>query len=163
MERVGSSDDSDLECRVCRCGPDSDRLLYSPCLCSGSIGLVHQDCLETWLNHSSKEKCELCGFKYQFSPQYAASTPKSLPLHILFFTLMNKLFSDYIPWGVHFLFAGFIWLGVVPFFTCQLYRIWMKFDTFTLATLFQRLQKDTITGFVLTAFIVLTFVVMVRF
>ena len=35
----------ELECRVCRSSGD-ERPLYSPCKCSGSVGKVHQDCLE---------------------------------------------------------------------------------------------------------------------
>eukprot|EP01035_Chromulina_nebulosa_P019222 gene19222-25073_t len=65
-----------LECRVCRCGPEDERPLYQPCLCSGSIALVHQDCLETWLQHSNKDKCELCSTKYVFTPEYAADAPE---------------------------------------------------------------------------------------
>lgn len=32
--------EEELECRVCR--TVDDRPLFSPCLCNGSIGLVHQ-------------------------------------------------------------------------------------------------------------------------
>ncbi|MCP9260373.1 E3 ubiquitin-protein ligase MARCH6 [Dirofilaria immitis] len=36
-------------CRVCRSAGDS--ALYYPCLCTGSIKYVHQDCLLEWLKH----------------------------------------------------------------------------------------------------------------
>jgi len=42
------------ECRVCRSNSEDGRPLFMPCLCNGSIGLVHQDCLEAWLTHSRK-------------------------------------------------------------------------------------------------------------
>ena len=61
MDNDGSSqiidDSNDIdsrECRVCRSNSEDGRPLFTPCLCSGSIGLVHQDCLEAWLAHSKK-------------------------------------------------------------------------------------------------------------
>lgn len=49
-----ASEAVELECRVCRLGPEQDRPLYAPCLCAGSILFCHQDCLEMWLSHSGK-------------------------------------------------------------------------------------------------------------
>ena len=49
-----NNDFDSRECRVCRSNSEDGRPLFTPCLCSGSIGLVHQDCLEAWLTHSKK-------------------------------------------------------------------------------------------------------------
>ena len=163
MKPAENSEDTELECRVCRSGPDIPlRPLYSPCLCSGSIGLVHQDCLETWLTHSRKDKCELCGVKYQFSRQYAENTPKILSIGILFTTMTKKAVKDYLPFTIRMFTAGAVWLIFVPLLTCQLYRMWMRLDTLMDTSFYQRAKKDTISGFVLASFVVLTFIVMVR-
>ncbi len=157
-----STDDGELECRVCRSGQDlPNRPLYSPCLCTGSIGLVHQDCLENWLQHSQKEKCELCGRKYQFSPEYAKDTPKVLSLNIMIKTMLKRLIFIHIPLCFRVVAAFVVWFGVVPFCTSQLYRVWMHLDSFSANKLFSRMSKDAVSGFVLTAFIILTFIIMV--
>lgn len=157
-------DESELECRVCRMGIDlPNRILYTPCLCSGSIGLVHQDCLEAWLAHSNKDKCELCGLKYQFTPQYADNTPTEIPVHVMAFTIVKKALKDYIPCVFNFVLAIIVWLKIVPFFTCQLFRMWMRLDSFTIDGMQSRIYQDTTTGIVLTGFIILTFIVMVGF
>ena len=46
--------DYEIECRVCR---GSEGIMYSPCKCSGSIGMVHQECLEQWL-HIKRVCCQ---------------------------------------------------------------------------------------------------------
>mmetsp|Transcript_32155 Transcript_32155/g.44589 ORF Transcript_32155/g.44589 Transcript_32155/m.44589 type:complete len:302 (+) Transcript_32155:136-1041(+) len=54
-------------CRICFDGEDSGRL-FSPCLCRGSVGQVHIDCLNSWRSMSSNPlsfyKCDQCGYKY---------------------------------------------------------------------------------------------------
>lgn len=37
------------ECRVCRSPAEEGRPLLRPCKCSGSMGMVHQECLISWL------------------------------------------------------------------------------------------------------------------
>ena len=64
-----NNDEESRECRVCRCNSEDGRPLYTPCLCSGSIGLVHQDCLEAWLLHS-KKVLQLCGIFFLFLMLY---------------------------------------------------------------------------------------------
>ena len=46
-------------CRICRLPATEEKNLFSPCKCSGSIKYVHQDCLLSWLKHSSRQKCEV--------------------------------------------------------------------------------------------------------
>jgi len=46
-------------CRICHDG-ETGEVLISPCDCSGSVGLVHQSCLEKWLSSAQFDTCELC-------------------------------------------------------------------------------------------------------
>eukprot|EP01043_Picozoa_sp_COSAG02_P071196 COSAG02_NODE_12911_length_1473_cov_1.591703_1_plen_307_part_01 len=48
-----SSDEEEPVCRICRMEAEEDWPLFFPCKCSGSIKWVHQDCLQTWMKHSS--------------------------------------------------------------------------------------------------------------
>ena len=41
-------------CRVCRCEGSSERPLFHPCICTGSIKYIHQECLLQWLRYSKK-------------------------------------------------------------------------------------------------------------
>ncbi|XP_023218513.1 E3 ubiquitin-protein ligase MARCH2-like [Centruroides sculpturatus] len=45
------------KCRICLADEGN---LISPCLCKGSVGLVHKNCLETWLENRNVDSCELC-------------------------------------------------------------------------------------------------------
>lgn len=55
-------------CRVCRSEGSPDRPLFYPCVCTGSIKYIHQDCLVQWLRYSRKEYCELCNHRFSFTP-----------------------------------------------------------------------------------------------
>jgi hypothetical protein len=59
-EVAGAQDDEDV-CRICRVEGSSDDPLFFPCLCSGSIKYVHQQCLQDWLSHSGNTHCEVGG------------------------------------------------------------------------------------------------------
>lgn len=49
-ENLTEVDDDDEDvCRVCRCPAEPGRPLFTPCKCSGSMGMTHQDCLTSWL------------------------------------------------------------------------------------------------------------------
>ena len=48
---------SAVKCKICI---DEGDLIQSPCNCTGSVGLVHATCLETWLSSSNTRECELC-------------------------------------------------------------------------------------------------------
>ncbi|XP_023218508.1 E3 ubiquitin-protein ligase MARCH2-like [Centruroides sculpturatus] len=49
--------DSTTKCRICLADEGN---LISPCLCKGSVGFVHKNCLETWLENRNVDSCELC-------------------------------------------------------------------------------------------------------
>lgn len=164
--------EDELECRVCRGGSDLPlRPLFSPCLCSGSIGLVHQDCLEAWLEHSRKESCELCKQKYSFDPEYSKETPDVIPFKILLYSGFKKLFVDVLPFMIRILLAILLWLVFAPLCTSWMYKIWFRsiflfsevnyYNDYS--ALGNMLFKDSTTGLVLMGVIAISFIVLVRF
>ena len=74
-------------CRICGEGEEIDEPLFHPCKCTGSIRHIHEMCLVRWLSikatgrsgdYVAKDlysvqgmKCELCGYNFQFAPEYA--------------------------------------------------------------------------------------------
>ncbi|KAL4227380.1 E3 ubiquitin-protein ligase march2 [Mactra antiquata] len=52
-----------IVCRICH-EDDTAEVLVSPCYCSGSMGLLHVSCLQTWLGTSNKTTCEICNFQF---------------------------------------------------------------------------------------------------
>lgn len=171
-------EDTELECRVCRGGPDPPlRPLFSPCLCSGSIGLVHQDCLEAWLEHSHKETCELCKTKYTFDPEYAENVPEIIPTNILIHSGLKTILFQILPFIFRVLLAIILWLFVAPLYTSWIYKIWLRSDYFETIfifavfsentfykdplSLFAVLFKDSTTGLVLMGVIAISCIVLV--
>jgi len=61
-----SKTSSGIFCRICHDGENSERLI-SPCMCSGSMALVHRTCIEKWLSTANNDNCELCHHKYVIS------------------------------------------------------------------------------------------------
>lgn len=52
-------------CRICY-EQEGKEKLFSPCMCSGSMGFVHMTCIEKWTKTSLSEQCEICHAKYTF-------------------------------------------------------------------------------------------------
>ena len=103
----------ELECRVCRGSAEPDRPLFYPCLCSGSIMYCHQDCLEQWLSHSKKDKCEVCDSKYRFTTVYMDDAPSIVPIYRLLTSGLKIVFVRFIPLVLRVLLALCMWLCVV--------------------------------------------------
>jgi len=62
-----SSIKSEKICRICHCGVEDEEFI-SPCKCTGSLGFIHQTCLQSWLNisgKSNKKQCELCHYDFK--------------------------------------------------------------------------------------------------
>ena len=61
-------DRSEGQCRICLGGIEEGRLI-SPCLCRGTVRLVHVECLNAWrqasANPASLVRCDQCGYKYR--------------------------------------------------------------------------------------------------
>lgn len=118
-EKAHHEDDSDHHmCRVCR--SDEGNLFY-PCLCTGSIKYVHQECLMEWLKYSKKEVCELCNYKYSFQPIYRSDMPKALPvLEIIKGIALNvgRMLKTWVVYTIVLI----AWLGIVPLTAARIYQ-----------------------------------------
>uniref|UniRef100_A0A5K3EMC7 RING-type E3 ubiquitin transferase n=1 Tax=Mesocestoides corti TaxID=53468 RepID=A0A5K3EMC7_MESCO len=146
-------DDVDF-CRVCRCEGTPSQPLFYPCLCTGSIKYVHQECLVQWLQYSKRQTCELCSHRFTFKPVYAPHTPSVVPLGVLFFGLLTALRNVVIRF-VHFLAVIISWLFVVPLTVCRIYRCFFSGSLASLLSLpldilsTERVIQDCIQGFLI--------------
>ena len=63
-----AADDSEPICRICYAGAEAGRL-FSPCLCTGTMGHVHVRCLSEWRTQSANPRsfytCDQCGYAYR--------------------------------------------------------------------------------------------------
>ncbi|ORY29145.1 hypothetical protein BCR39DRAFT_532887 [Naematelia encephala] len=113
-------------CRVCRVeGDDDDPLIY-PCKCSGSVRYVHPSCFKSWLAHSQKQRCEICGHPYTFSKIYQSYIPSTIPF--LVYLRQAGLFLQRIAYNVvRVELAILAWLVVLP--SCNMFTlqgvVWM--------------------------------------
>lgn len=108
-------------CRVCRCEAQSDRPLFHPCICTGSIKWIHQDCLMQWMRYSRKEYCELCGHRFSFTPIYSPDMPRVLPLKYVAGGLLSSV-GTAVKYWIHYSMVAVAWLGVVPLTSYRTYR-----------------------------------------
>uniref|UniRef100_A0A914KP20 RING-type E3 ubiquitin transferase n=1 Tax=Meloidogyne incognita TaxID=6306 RepID=A0A914KP20_MELIC len=113
------SGDMDI-CRVCRLtGNDA---LYHPCLCTGSIKYIHQDCLLQWLKYSKKDVCELCNHKFSFRLLYRADMPERLPLRDLLRGIF-MIVARFLRLGFTYTLVLTCWLGLVPLMAARTHRL----------------------------------------
>lgn len=108
-------------CRVCRSEGVADRPLFHPCICTGSIKWIHQECLVQWMRYSRKEYCELCGHRFSFTPIYSPDMPRRLPLKDLAAGLLSSI-ATAVKYWFHYTLVATAWLGVVPLTACRIYR-----------------------------------------
>ncbi|CAG9812916.1 unnamed protein product [Phaedon cochleariae] len=108
-------------CRVCISEGLPDRPLFHPCICTGSIKWIHQECLVQWMRYSRKEFCELCGYRFSFTPIYSPDMPRRLPLKDLAAGLLSSV-ATAVKYWFHYTLVGTAWLGIVPLTACRIYR-----------------------------------------
>ncbi|VVC37801.1 Zinc finger, RING-CH-type,Zinc finger, RING/FYVE/PHD-type [Cinara cedri] len=108
-------------CRVCRSEGMPERPLFHPCICTGSIKYIHQECLVQWMHYSRKEYCELCSYQFSFTPIYAPDMPRRLPIKDVAAGVTSSVLTG-IKYWLHFTLVGLAWLCVVPFTACRIYR-----------------------------------------
>ncbi|XP_026762905.1 E3 ubiquitin-protein ligase MARCHF6 [Galleria mellonella] len=108
-------------CRFCRSEASSDRPLFHPCICTGSIKWIHQECLVQWMRYSRKEICELCGHRFSFMPIYSPDMPRRLPIRDVVGGLVTSVASAVKDW-LHYTLVAIAWLGIVPLTACRTYR-----------------------------------------
>ncbi|KAK6645554.1 hypothetical protein RUM43_001831 [Polyplax serrata] len=108
-------------CRVCRSEGLPDRPLFHPCICTGSIKWIHQECLVQWMRYSRKEYCELCSHRFSFTPIYSPDMPRRLPLRDVAGGLLSSI-ATAVKYWLHYTLVAVAWLGVVPLTACRTYR-----------------------------------------
>uniref|UniRef100_A0A4W3GFG4 E3 ubiquitin-protein ligase MARCHF6 n=1 Tax=Callorhinchus milii TaxID=7868 RepID=A0A4W3GFG4_CALMI len=121
-------------CRVCRSEGTMDKPLYHPCVCTGSIKFIHQECLVQWLKHSRKEYCELCKHRFAFTPIYSPDMPSRLPIQDICAGLVTSI-GTAIRYWFHYTLVAFAWLGVVPLTACRIYKCLFTGSVSSLLTL----------------------------
>ncbi|XP_047224074.1 E3 ubiquitin-protein ligase MARCHF6-like isoform X2 [Girardinichthys multiradiatus] len=121
-------------CRVCRSEGTQEKPLYHPCVCTGSIKFIHQECLLQWLKHSRKEYCELCKHRFAFTPIYSPDMPSRLPVQDIFAGLATSI-GTAIRYWFHYTLVAFAWLGVVPLTACRIYKCLFTGSVSSLLTL----------------------------
>jgi E3 ubiquitin-protein ligase MARCH6 len=139
--------------------------LFSPCKCSGSIGLTHQDCLASWLQVQRLDgRCELCSTKFRFAPQYAEGAPEQLPLYEVILGLSRSAVAKWLPWGLRIATALGLWLFVVPLATAYSYIGWLHSPS-AISKRWHRdfVLSDTISGAVIAGIIVISFLSLMSF
>ncbi|CAM8994149.1 unnamed protein product [Rhodiola kirilowii] len=114
-------EDEDV-CRICRNPGDAENPLRYPCVCSGSIKYVHQDCLLQWLNHSNNRQCEVCKHAFSFSPVYADNAPARLPVQE-FVVGMGMKACHVLQFFVRLGFVLTVWILIIPFITFWIWRL----------------------------------------
>ncbi|EEB18578.1 ssm4 protein, putative [Pediculus humanus corporis] len=117
---MDDSSNSDI-CRVCRSEGLPDRPLFHPCICTGSIKWIHQECLMQWMRYSRKEYCELCSHRFSFTPIYSPDMPRRLPLRDVAGGLLSSI-ATAVKYWFHYTLVAIAWLGVVPLTACRTYR-----------------------------------------
>uniref|UniRef100_A0AAQ6A944 E3 ubiquitin-protein ligase MARCHF6 n=1 Tax=Amphiprion ocellaris TaxID=80972 RepID=A0AAQ6A944_AMPOC len=130
---MDTAEEADI-CRVCRSEGTQDKPLYHPCVCTGSIKFIHQECLLQWLKHSRKEYCELCKHQFAFTPIYSPDMPSRLPVQDIFAGLVTSI-GTAIRYWFHYTLVAFAWLGVVPLTACRIYKCLFTGSVSSLLTL----------------------------
>jgi E3 ubiquitin-protein ligase MARCH6 len=142
------------------------RPLYHPCICSGSIGLTHQDCLQSWLQVQRGDgSCELCKTKFRFAPKYAPNAPAKLSTHAIITGILRRTIAKWLPFTIRSLFAASLWLIVAPLLTAYLYHGWMARPSIVLDRMRSRntIVTDLISGGVVACCIIISFLSLMSF
>ena len=111
-------------CRICHDENSAEAPLFSPCLCSGSIKHIHQDCLMQWLKAKSNDmvnrKCELCQETFVFHPVYKNNNngennnePPSLSVFEFVGGILPR-FSAFLRSSLSLLMDASLWLIAMP-------------------------------------------------
>ena len=129
--------DDEIVCRICRCESTPESPLRQPCRCTGSVGLIHASCLESWLSQSNRVACELCAYKYRWRVGLLPDAPKRLPAHLLLRAAIVDVFrvGNACAVGAVILVCWCVVLLVVSTTT----RAWLHLPSLTFATVRERL------------------------
>jgi len=160
---LDEEEEEEDECRVCRGPAEDGRPLLQPCKCSGSMGMVHQECLISWLEVTRGDgRCEICKTKFCFDPQYAENTPDRLPAHEVILGLSSRFLAKWLPLALRICFAIFLWLVVAPYLTNCLYLGWIIRPS-SILTRQETILSDIVSGAVMGATIIISFLSLMSF
>lgn len=172
MEDPTVLEEDEPECRVCRGSSEPpDHVLYRACKCSGSIGWVHQDCLQSWLQvmvdngrASRSNQCEVCHYTFRFEPLYAEHTPEHLSVGLVVLGVTRRLVQGWLPTALRVLACLAVWLGVMPLLTAHLYLSWVHKPSVLVQRLnWDCLALDWVGGLVVAALIIISFLSLMNF
>ncbi|TKR87427.1 hypothetical protein L596_011827 [Steinernema carpocapsae] len=87
--------------RLCRICQSETGQMVRPCACAGTMGDIHETCLNTWVQQSQKDTCEICKERYAktgkiFLPFKQWKTPRIGPKplrELLAFSLLLSSFA----------------------------------------------------------------------
>ena len=74
-----------------------------------------------WLKYSKKEFCELCNYRFSFTPIYSPDMPQRIPVLLVMSGLLSTVVRAVKFW-LHYTLVAVAWLGVVPLTACRIYR-----------------------------------------
>merc|ERR1711976_96676 len=71
----GSLKDGKPMCRICHSNSginktSGSRDLITPCKCSGTLKMVHRNCLERWVRTADTKSCELCHYRFDMKSSF---------------------------------------------------------------------------------------------
>jgi E3 ubiquitin-protein ligase DOA10 len=115
MENQGRESPVEQDEEVCRICRGSEKPLFHPCKCSGSIRFVHEKCLQKWINQCNATHCELCNYEFEFLKVYKKPKVKKCTWRYIL-ARFTSLFSNLGKLGKYLL-AAILWLIVLPFAT----------------------------------------------
>ena len=117
-----------------------------------------------WLDHSGKDRCELCGVEFAFAPVYAEGAPDRLPMSQLIGAGLQYIYASLLPLVLRICASTLLWLGVAPLATCMLYRAWIhRPSELPVAWSGARLLEELASGLVVVAAIVVSFLSLLSF
>jgi E3 ubiquitin-protein ligase DOA10 len=110
-------------------------------------------------------RCELCKVKFHFAPQYAENAPEHLSVPEVLLGLARRAVARWLPFLLRLSFCISLWLVVAPLLSAYLYLLWMKRN---FSCIIERLQwsllpADTVSGAVLAATILISFLSLMSF
>ncbi|KAL1472979.1 hypothetical protein MTO96_039023 [Rhipicephalus appendiculatus] len=95
VDSISLSSDGLPACRICFFGGGKEPLI-EPCNCRGTIGFVHRDCLELWIQRTLDAKCQICHFQYivrkQAKPAWCLLSDAKACRPVLGYLVMGVLF-----------------------------------------------------------------------
>lgn len=142
------------------------RSLFSPCRCSGSIGLVHQDCLKEWLTSKATrgQKCELCSTTFLFAPKYVDGAPERLPFHELVTGIVHRGFDRWLPFLLRAMLSAVLWLFILPLATAYLYYGWLHHPSSVMSRWkYELVAGDAVSGAIIACIIIVSFLSLMSF